>query len=88
MRSLRRSVLEELREERRRRARVLPAAHPDGDPLSADEVDLGSELALHPPLDEIEEMRAAQVLPAVPEPLDGGGATSVARHADRIGAEA
>ena len=82
------SVLEELREERRRRARVLPAAHPDGDPLSADEVDLGSELALHPPLDEVEEMRTAQVLPAVPEPLDGGGATSVARHADRIGAEA
>src|SRR5881296_1094042 len=82
------SVLEELREERRRRARVLPAAHPDGDPLSADEVDLGSELALYPPLDEIEEMRAAQMLSVVPEPLDGGGATSVARHADRIGAEA
>src|SRR2546426_4163105 len=74
------SVLEELREERRRRARVLPAAHPDRDPLSAAEVDLGSELALHPPLDEIEEMRAAQMLPVVPEPLDGRGATSVARH--------
>src|SRR3989442_1302108 len=74
------SVREELREERGGRARVLPAAHPDRDPLSTEEVDLGSELALHPPLDEIEEMRTAQVLPAVPEPLDGRGATSVARH--------
>src|SRR5437879_11726445 len=74
------AVLEGLREERRRRARVLPAAHPEGDPLATQEVDRGSELALHPPLEEIQEMRTAQVLPAVAKPLDGGGATSVARH--------
>src|SRR5437667_12279084 len=74
------TVSEELREERRRGARVLPAAHPDRDPVSAAEIDLRTELALRAPLDELEEVILAQVLPTVPEPLYRGGAAPVARH--------
>jgi len=74
------SVLEKLREQRCRRAWVLPSAHPDRNPFPAAELDLGSELALRTTLDEIEKMLAAQVVPAVPDPFDGRLPTSIARH--------
>ena len=74
------SVPEELRQERRGRARVLPAAHADGDSLTVAKVDLGSELALHAPLHELEKVIAAQVVPAVADPLDRGLSASIARH--------
>src|SRR5438876_9404988 len=74
------TVSEELREERRRGARVLPATHPNRDPVSAVEIDLGSDLSFDPPLDEIEEVSATQVLPAVPDPFGRGGIASIASH--------
>src|SRR5438876_1135342 len=74
------SVPEELRQECRGRARVLPAAHADGDSLTVAKVDLGSELALHAPLHELEKVIAAQVVPAVADPLDRGLSASIARH--------
>src|SRR5712692_3003098 len=74
------SVPEELRQERRGRARVLSAAHADRDALSAPQVDLGSELALHAPLHELEKVIAAQVIPAVADPFDRRGSASIAGH--------
>src|SRR5256712_8399341 len=49
------SVPEELRQESCGRARVLPAAHADGDSLSAAKADLGSQRALNAPLPELEK---------------------------------
>src|SRR3989454_11165949 len=74
------SVPEELRQECRGRARVLPAAHADGDSLSAAKVDLGSELALHAPLHELEKVIAAQVVPTVADPFHRRLSAPIARH--------
>ena len=77
------SLSEELREEERGRARILPAAHPDGNALAALEIDLRPKLALRAALDEREEVIATEVLAAVPNPFDGGSAAAVARHDSR-----
>src|SRR3989441_5870723 len=74
------SAPEELREECRGGARPLPAAHADGDSLSAAKVDLGSELALHAPLHELEKVIAAQVVPAVADPFHRRLSAPIARH--------
>src|SRR5437879_10402585 len=66
------AVLEKPREEGGRGARVLSAAQPDRDAFSTPQVDLGSEFALHAPLDEIEKVLPAEMVCAGSNPLDRG----------------
>src|SRR2546425_12661345 len=74
------AVLEKPREEGGRGARVLSAAHPDCDPFSTPQVDLGSEFALCAPLHEIEKMLPAEMVSAVSNPFDRGSAAPIAGH--------
>jgi hypothetical protein len=43
-------------------------------------MDLGPEIALRSSFDETEEVFATKMLPAIANPLDGGGGAPVAGH--------
>src|SRR2546428_1523710 len=74
---------EDVMEEDRRRAAVLPAGEADRDPLPAEQLDLAVDLPLHPPLHEIAEVGRAEVLPAVPDQRDGRRLALRALHGPR-----
>src|SRR5207244_11594971 len=70
----------EVREQGGGRARILAPAHADGDPLAPLQVDLRVQLALRTSLDELDEMAAAEMFGAGPNPLDRRGSAAVAPH--------
>ena len=75
----------EVVEERRGGAAVLPAAEADRDAEPRTEIHFSPHLVLHALLDEREEVVPTQMGAAVSDPRDGGRATTVATHVSRIG---
>src|SRR2546430_15902528 len=71
---------EEVGQKGRRRARILPAAHANRDPLAALEIDLGPKLAFRASLYEGEKVIATKMFPAVANPFDRGESAPVAGH--------
>src|SRR5437660_7168384 len=71
---------EEAGQKGRRRARILPAAHANRDPLAVLEIDLGPKLAFRASLYEGEKVVATKMFPAVANPFDRGESAPVAGH--------